>query len=519
MRDELLTPAEVADWLRVPLSTLRIWRHRREGRQSSRSAGCCASRGGTWRPGLRRLAASRRSCPVTVEAVRTRPRPASTPRPATATDSRTVDEHARDPPRSGRGRLPDPHRVPRRRRLPPLRPLRRPPAVWTARLWGDRDGWACLYLGHGGHYPKGSTGYTFTTPLRGTLVPLARRAGPPARPRPDLEPRGRRLRRLPARGTPAPQGRQRPAPGCTHGPTWTERGPRNGDRPRPARRPPPRSGRSPPAARGPPSMSAWAWAGAGWTDRGMEPAHRRAAGRGRRLVGDQESCGPPAGHLQPQATARPSPPGPGPVAAMTNPRDHLDALLPPRPGRWPHRAATHTIPAGAVPPTSPSTSATASTKAPGRFEVRQTAGLVAAAVEWGLDDGQVVAVSLLAGQKYGKRVEREAARLLRQVPPRPPGTSASHATGPAAPTRRGGWRIVRRAGRGAAGGVEEPQEGAPDDLLAGLRDGAWLDPHSTTDWPTCPRLCPRGIGAAGRPPQDRQDLAGARRGAPPPPAA
>ena len=31
MRDELLTPAEVATWLQVPLSTLRIWRHRREG--------------------------------------------------------------------------------------------------------------------------------------------------------------------------------------------------------------------------------------------------------------------------------------------------------------------------------------------------------------------------------------------------------------------------------------------------------------------------------------------------------
>jgi excisionase family DNA binding protein len=31
VRDELLTPAEVAAWLQVPLSTLRIWRHRREG--------------------------------------------------------------------------------------------------------------------------------------------------------------------------------------------------------------------------------------------------------------------------------------------------------------------------------------------------------------------------------------------------------------------------------------------------------------------------------------------------------
>jgi len=31
VRDELLTPAEVAAWLQIPLSTLRIWRHRREG--------------------------------------------------------------------------------------------------------------------------------------------------------------------------------------------------------------------------------------------------------------------------------------------------------------------------------------------------------------------------------------------------------------------------------------------------------------------------------------------------------
>jgi excisionase family DNA binding protein len=31
VRDELLLPEEAAELLRVPLSTLRIWRHRREG--------------------------------------------------------------------------------------------------------------------------------------------------------------------------------------------------------------------------------------------------------------------------------------------------------------------------------------------------------------------------------------------------------------------------------------------------------------------------------------------------------
>ena len=31
MRDELLLPEEAAELLRIPLSTLRIWRHRREG--------------------------------------------------------------------------------------------------------------------------------------------------------------------------------------------------------------------------------------------------------------------------------------------------------------------------------------------------------------------------------------------------------------------------------------------------------------------------------------------------------
>jgi hypothetical protein len=62
-------------------------------------------------------------------------------------------------------------------------------AIWTARLWGDRDGWACLYLGHAGHCPKGSTGYTFTRfeerwfrwpDERGRLLHLALTSGPEA---------------------------------------------------------------------------------------------------------------------------------------------------------------------------------------------------------------------------------------------------------------------------------------------------------------------------------------------------
>lgn len=62
-------------------------------------------------------------------------------------------------------------------------------AVWTARLWGDRGGWACLYLGRGGHYPEGSSGYTFTRfeerwfrwpEERGRLLQLALSSGPEA---------------------------------------------------------------------------------------------------------------------------------------------------------------------------------------------------------------------------------------------------------------------------------------------------------------------------------------------------
>jgi hypothetical protein len=32
-----------------------------------------------------------------------------------------------------------------------------PAAVWMARIWGDREGYAGVHLGHGGHYPNGGS--------------------------------------------------------------------------------------------------------------------------------------------------------------------------------------------------------------------------------------------------------------------------------------------------------------------------------------------------------------------------
>jgi hypothetical protein len=43
--------------------------------------------------------------------------------------------------------------------LPTISPVAA--AIWCARLWSDRAGWAPLYLGYGGHYPKPGAGYTF----------------------------------------------------------------------------------------------------------------------------------------------------------------------------------------------------------------------------------------------------------------------------------------------------------------------------------------------------------------------
>jgi hypothetical protein len=99
---------------------------------------------------------------------------------------------------------------------------------------------------------------------------------------------------------------------------------------------------------------------------------------------------------------------------MTNPRDQLDALLPPDPGAG-RTEPLPAIPAGAVPADLPKHLRDRLDEAPGPDRSAQTAGLVAAAVEWGLEDGQIVALALShrpTVEKYGKRVEREAARLI-----------------------------------------------------------------------------------------------------------
>ena len=162
---------------------------------------------------------------------------------------------------------------------------------------------------------------------------------------------------------------------------------------------------------------------------------------------------------------------------MSDPRDHLDALLPPDPGAG-RTDPLPAIPAGAVPAELPKHLRDRLQEAPGPDRSAQTAGLVAAAVEWGLDNGQVAALALAhrpTREKYGSRVEREAARLLAKFRPdhqhvgRPcdragcPNTPRWMADPPAEPVP------VRPVESG------ESQVDAPVELLAGLRDGAWLD--------------------------------------------
>jgi hypothetical protein len=112
-------------------------------------------------------------------------RPASTPRPATADDSRTemvLLETHHDLAEAAFQTL---TAFPDAEVSLPCDPCAAA-AMWTARLWGDRGGWACVYLGHGGHYPEGSSAYTFTRfeerwfrwpDDRGRLLQLALTAG------------------------------------------------------------------------------------------------------------------------------------------------------------------------------------------------------------------------------------------------------------------------------------------------------------------------------------------------------
>src|SRR5215217_8036733 len=162
---------------------------------------------------------------------------------------------------------------------------------------------------------------------------------------------------------------------------------------------------------------------------------------------------------------------------MSDPRDQLDALLPLDPAGA-RVEPLPAIPAGAVPADLPRHLRDRLDEAPGGDRSAQTAGLVAAAVEWGLDDGQVVALAVAhrpTREKYGKRVERETARLLAKFRP-----DHQHV---GQPCDRVGCPNTPRWMTGPPADplppwpepAGDPQEGARVDLLAGLRDGAWLD--------------------------------------------
>jgi hypothetical protein len=98
----------------------------------------------------------------------------------------------------------------------------------------------------------------------------------------------------------------------------------------------------------------------------------------------------------------------------------LDALLPPDPAGY-RAEPTLAITAGQIPSKLPRHLADRLAEAAVAGQrSEQTAGLVAAAVEWGLDDGQVVALALShrpTVEKYGRRADREAVRVLTKIRP------------------------------------------------------------------------------------------------------
>jgi hypothetical protein len=191
---------------------------------------------------------------------------------------------------------------------------------------------------------------------------------------------------------------------------------------------------------------------------------------------------------------------------VSDARDRLDALLPPDPGA----GRTEPLPpvaAGSVPIVLPRHLADRLGEAPGPDRSAQTAGLVAAAVEWGYDDPTVIALALAhhpTQDKYGRRADREAARLIGKHRPdhqhvgRPcdragcPNTPRWMTRPPASPARQ----LAKPEGSG------EPRGGAPVDLLAGLRDGAWLDAQNFPPLAyAVPGVIPEGLALLVGPPK------------------
>src|SRR5215218_6023793 len=147
----------------------------------------------------------------------------------------------------------------------------------------------------------------------------------------------------------------------------------------------------------------------------MEPAAGRAVGGRQRLVADQAAAA--ARHLQPQAPRRWRPVEVGAVAVVTDGNHHLDRLLPADPAATSRLEPPLPVAGAAVPERLP-THLARKLQEPASDRSRQLAGLVAAAVEWGLNDGQVLALALAhrptreRQQTKGTNVQADVARLL-----------------------------------------------------------------------------------------------------------
>jgi hypothetical protein len=191
---------------------------------------------------------------------------------------------------------------------------------------------------------------------------------------------------------------------------------------------------------------------------------------------------------------------------MSDARDRLDALLPPDPGAG-RTDALPAIPAGALPSDLPKHLRDRLDEAPGADWSAQTAGLVTAAVEWGYDDPTVIALALAhrpTGEKYGGRADREAARLIGKHRPdhqhvgQPcdragcPNTPRWMSGPPAEPAQQG----AKPEESGKTYGV------TPVDLLAGLRDGVWLDAQNFPPLAyAVPGVIPEGLALLVGPPK------------------
>ena len=107
---------------------------------------------------------------------------------------------------------------------------------------------------------------------------------------------------------------------------------------------------------------------------------------------------------------------------MTDGNRHLDRLLPADPAATARLEPPRPVAAAAVPERLPAHLAR-KLQEPASDRSRQLAGLVAAAVEWGLNDGQVLALALAhrptreRQQTKGTNVQADVARLLAKLRP------------------------------------------------------------------------------------------------------